>query len=85
VLLQMVRESAQGMTKNRVKTLNDKLQSLEGEADKTVLQMLGAIYNETRDPGRVAFLKDIFELLEKATDRCRDAGNTVFRITLKNT
>jgi uncharacterized protein Yka (UPF0111/DUF47 family) len=85
VLLQMVRESAQGMTKNRVKALNDKLQSLEGEADKTVLQMLGAIYNETRDPGRVAFLKDIFELLEKATDRCRDAGNTVFRITLKNT
>ena len=75
----MVRESAQGMTKNRVKALNDKLQLLEGEADKTVLQMLGAIYNETKDPGRVAFLKDIFELLEKATDRCRDAGNTVLQ------
>jgi uncharacterized protein Yka (UPF0111/DUF47 family) len=85
VLLQMVSESAQGMTKSRVKALNDKLQSLEGEADKTVLQMLGAIYNEPKDPGRVAFLKDIFELLEKATDWCRDAGNTVFRITLKNT
>ena len=85
VLLQMVRESAQGMTRSRVKLLNDQLQSLEGEADKTVLQMLGAIYNEPKDPGRVTLLKDIFELLEKATDRCRDAGNTVFRITLKNT
>jgi uncharacterized protein Yka (UPF0111/DUF47 family) len=85
VLLQMVREMGKGMSRNSVKPLNEQLQSLEGEADKTVLQMLGSIYNEKQDPGRVTFLKDIFELLEKATDRCRDAGNIIFRITLKNT
>lgn len=85
VLLQMVREMGKGMPRNRVKPLNDQLQSLEGEADKAVLQMLGSIYNEKQDPGRVTFLKDIFELLEKATDRCRDAGNIIFRISLKNT
>jgi uncharacterized protein Yka (UPF0111/DUF47 family) len=85
VLLQMVKEMAQGMTKVRVKTFNDQLQAIEGEADKAVLQLLSGIYNETKDPGRVVFLKDIFELLEKVTDRCRDAGNTIFRIVLKNT
>jgi uncharacterized protein Yka (UPF0111/DUF47 family) len=68
-----------------VKTFNDQLQSIEGEADKTVLELLRGIYNESSDPGRVVFLKDIFELLEKVTDRCRDAGNTIFRIVLKNT
>ena len=31
------------------------------------------------------FLKDLFELLEKVTDRCRDAGNTIMAIVLKST
>jgi uncharacterized protein len=84
VLLQMVKEMQQGMTRGRVKSLNDQLQAIEGEADKAVLELLRGIYNESKDPGRVVFLKDIFELLEKVTDRCRDAGNTIFRITLKN-
>jgi uncharacterized protein Yka (UPF0111/DUF47 family) len=28
--------------------------------------------------------KDLFELLEKAIDRCRDAGNVIYAIALKN-
>ena len=31
----------------------------------------------------VVFLKDMYELLEKAIDRCRDAGNIVFQVVLK--
>jgi uncharacterized protein Yka (UPF0111/DUF47 family) len=85
VLLQMVKEMQQGMTKVQGKKFNDQLQAIEGEADKAVLELLGGIYNESKDPGRVVFLKDIFELLEKVTDRCRDAGNTIFQIILKNT
>jgi hypothetical protein len=27
---------------------------------------------------------DLFEILEKAIDRCRDAGNVVYHIALKN-
>ena len=70
-------------TQLRVKQLNDHLQTIEGEADKSVLEMLREIYNTPQDAGRVIFLKDIFELLEKGTDRCRDAGNVVSRIVLK--
>ncbi|MDB6031327.1 MAG: pit accessory protein [Verrucomicrobiales bacterium] len=85
VLLQMVKEMQQGLTKVQGKAFNDQLQTIEGEADKAVLELLRGIYNESKDPGRVVFLKDIFELLEKVTDRCRDAGNTIFQIILKNT
>jgi len=28
--------------------------------------------------------RDLFELLEKAIDRCRDAGNVIYHIALKN-
>jgi uncharacterized protein Yka (UPF0111/DUF47 family) len=29
-------------------------------------------------------VKDLFELLEKAIDRCRDVGNVIYSIVLKN-
>ena len=83
-LLQMVKELRKGMTKARVKTLNSQLQAVEGDADKIVIELLRSLYNEQQNPGRVVFLKDIFELLEKVTDRCRDAGNVIAHIVLKN-
>jgi uncharacterized protein Yka (UPF0111/DUF47 family) len=36
------------------------------------------------EPIRILLLKDLFELLEKAIDRCRDAGNVAYQIVLKN-
>ena len=33
---------------------------------------------------QVIFLKDLFELIEAVFDRCRDAGNIVKQIVLKN-
>jgi len=83
-LLQMVRELRKGMTKTRVKELNEQLQSVESEADKAVTEQLRGLYNAQDNPGRVAFQKDIFELLEKVTDRCRDAGNVINQIVLKS-
>ena len=32
----------------------------------------------------VIALKDLYDLLEKVIDRCRDAGNVIFHIVLKN-
>ncbi|HTH47642.1 MAG TPA: DUF47 family protein [Candidatus Limnocylindria bacterium] len=67
-----------------VKERNDKLQYLEGEADKLMMELLRGLYNGEDDPIRVIALKDLYELLEKVIDRCRDAGNIVFHIVLKN-
>ena len=35
------------------------------------------------DAKEVVILKDIYELLERAIDHCRDAGKVVFQIALK--
>ena len=67
-----------------VKEQNDKLQYLKGEADKLMMELLRGLYNGESDPIRVIALKDLYELLEKVIDRCRDAGNIIFHIVLKN-
>jgi uncharacterized protein Yka (UPF0111/DUF47 family) len=83
ILLLMVKELRRGMDVSRVKDHNERLQAIEGEADKAVLELLRGVYNAQENPGRVVFLKDIYELLEKTTDRCRDAGNVIRQIVLK--
>ena len=47
-----------------VKEQNDKLQYLEGEADKLMMELLRGLYNGESDPIRVIALKDLYELLE---------------------
>jgi len=83
ILLQMVKELRKGLTKTRVTELNQQMQAVEGEADDTTNELMRGLYNATDNSGRVLFLKDIYELLEKVTDRCRDAGNVIFQIVLK--
>ena len=83
-LQQMVKELRKGLTRTRATALNQQLQTVEGEADKKTNELLRGLYNATENPGRVLFLKDIYELLEKVTDRCRDAGNVITQIVLKN-
>lgn len=82
-LLLMVKDLRKGLPRTHLATLNQQMQTVEGEADKTTNELLRGLYNATENPGRVLFLKDIYELLEKVTDRCRDAGNVILQIVLK--
>jgi uncharacterized protein Yka (UPF0111/DUF47 family) len=82
-LLQMMKELRKGLSKTRIAALNQQMQTVEGEADKTTNELLRGLYNAAENPGRILFLKDIYELLEKVTDRCRDAGNVVLQVVLK--
>lgn len=82
-LRQMVAELRKGLNLARMKTLNDQLQSAEGDMDDTLNDHIRGLYNATENPGRVIFLKDVYELLERVTDRCRDAGNVIAHIVLK--
>jgi uncharacterized protein Yka (UPF0111/DUF47 family) len=83
ILSSMVKELRKGLSRSRVAALNQELQAVEGDADKKINELLRGVYNTSENPGRVVFLKDTYELLEKVTDRCRDAGNVILRIVLK--
>lgn len=67
-----------------VNQANEKLQTIEGEADKLVLKLLTELYQADHPPLTVIMAKDLYELLERVVDRCRDAGNVIDGIVLKH-
>jgi uncharacterized protein len=64
--------------------MNDKLQYIEGEADKLMLELLKDLYSGRYEAIRAIVIRDLYELMEKVIDRCHDAGNVVMHIVLKN-
>ncbi len=84
IVLDLVRSLRDGMNLEKIKELNDKLQFLEGEADKHMVVLYKDLFTGNREPVQVIVLKDLYELLEKMIDRCRDAGNVIAHVALKN-
>ena len=80
----MIKGLRRGMSLEQVKDQNDLLQRIEGEADKLILELYRDLYSGKHDPLKVIILKDLYELLEKVLDRCRDAGNVISQIVMKN-
>ncbi len=83
-LVQMIKELHNGVNMQIIRSHNEQLQAIEGEADKLVLDLLRDLYSGKHEPLKAMFLKELYDLLEKVTDRCRDAGNVVNHIVLKN-
>lgn len=67
-----------------MKNLNDRLQGIEGEADDVMLDLLREVYSGQYEPLQAMMVRDLYDLLEKVIDRCRDAGNAISHIVLKN-
>ncbi|ALN92384.1 MULTISPECIES: DUF47 domain-containing protein [Lysobacter] len=67
-----------------MKALNDQLRALENEADRLMLELYRDIYSGQLDNLQMFLLKEFFEILEKAIDRCREAGVVAYQIVLKN-
>ncbi|MEO8000512.1 MAG: pit accessory protein [Arenimonas sp.] len=84
VIEQMVGLLRKGINMEATKALNDKMQAIEAEADRLILEMYRDSYTRETDPMRYLILKDMFEILEKAIDKCRDVGNVIYQIVLKN-
>lgn len=84
VLEKMVGLLRKGMDLDKIKKLNDQLQTIEAEADRQILELYRDAYANETDPIRYLVKMDLFEILEKAIDRCRDAGNVIYYIALKN-
>jgi uncharacterized protein Yka (UPF0111/DUF47 family) len=83
-LVAMTQDLRKGVHLERIKSHNDELQKIEGDADKLILERMKQLYSGEYDAIAVVFLKDVFELVEKVFDFCRDAGNVINQIVLKN-
>ncbi|MHC1481424.1 DUF47 domain-containing protein [Frateuria aurantia] len=84
VVAEMIGELRKGLRIDPVQKLQSRLQALEAEGDRLLLAPYRALYLEPGDAMRAILAKDLFELIEKAIDKCRDVGNTVYSIVLKN-
>lgn len=84
VVEEMIGELRRGLRIDPVKKLQDRLQALESEGDRMLLAPYRTLYVEGNDAMRAMLAKDLFELIEKAIDKCRDVGNIVYSIVLKN-
>jgi uncharacterized protein Yka (UPF0111/DUF47 family) len=82
-VLQMVKALRDKLNLEKMKDLNDRLRLVESEADKLILELTRELYTGRHDSLKVIVHKDLYALLEKVVDRCRDAGNIIFQIVLK--
>ena len=86
--VQLVLEMVQALREARdlagIKPLQAKLQQIESDADDLLLQMMAPFYQPGFPALKAVILKDLYDLNEKAVDRCRDAGNVISHIILKN-
>ncbi|MGC3966280.1 MAG: DUF47 family protein [Pirellulales bacterium] len=83
-LSQMVRLLRRMPPLETMKEMNDKLQAIEAEADDVMIDLLREVYGGQYEPLQAMMVRDLFDLLEKVIDRCRDAGNAISHIVLKN-
>jgi hypothetical protein len=79
----MVKQLRTGTHLDKIKHTNERLQFAEGEADKLMLSHVKELYHGPYDAKEVFILTELYDLLETAIDRCRDAGQVVFQIVLK--
>lgn len=57
---------------------------LENEADALLRNSLASLFKEEKDPIAIIKWKEVYELLETATDRCEDVANIIEGIVLEN-
>ena len=84
LLVEMIAALRKGMDIVRMKELNDRMQQIEGDADNLMLERLKDLYSGKHDTLSVVIISNLYDLLEKVFDRCRDVGNVAKQIAYKN-
>ena len=60
------------------------INELESDADRMLREAMSKVFREEPDVRQVIKLKEMYELLESVTDRCKDVAGTVEAIVLEN-
>lgn len=84
LVVEMIHALRKGMDIVKMKELNDRLQTIEGDADKLMIERLKDLYSGKHDTLLVVIVSNLYDLLEKVFDRCRDVGNVAKQIAFKN-
>lgn len=80
----MIRGLREGVGVAALKQKNANIQKIESDADDVILELIAKFYEPDYPKLKAVIVKDLFELNEKVVDRCRDAGNVIVRVALKN-
>jgi len=62
----------------------DEVNRLEDEADQVSRKAIGALFENEKDPIQLIKMKELYEVLETATDKAEDAANVLEAIVLKS-
>jgi predicted phosphate transport protein (TIGR00153 family) len=60
------------------------INAMENEADRVCREAVSRLFDEEKDPIQLIKWKEIYETLEKATDKCEDAANILESVVVKN-
>jgi predicted phosphate transport protein (TIGR00153 family) len=58
--------------------------ALENEADRVCREAVSRLFDEEKDPIQLIKWKEIYETLERVTDKCEDAANILESVVMKN-
>jgi len=62
----------------------DEVNRLEDEADNVSRKAIGALFEDEKNPIQLIKMKELYEVLEYATDKAEDAANVLEAIVLKS-
>lgn len=84
LVAQMVKGLRGGRHFGGLKSLQHQIQTLESKADDVLLELERRFYEPGFPILKAIILKDLYSLNERVVDRCRDAGNVISHVVLKN-
>lgn len=61
-----------------------RVNDLENEGDELLRQAIIQLFSDEKDPIRLIKRKDVYEMLEDATDACEDAANILDSVIMRN-
>jgi predicted phosphate transport protein (TIGR00153 family) len=86
--LAMELNSAVSMLSNPKNGMNEhivEIHRLENEADDVYFRAIGELFRNSTEPATLIKLKELYEILENATDRCESVANIIESIVIKHT
>jgi uncharacterized protein len=70
--------------REEIRTVCVDVNRIENEADAVLREALAGLFREKQPPVHVMKWKEVYEILEAATDRCEDVANVIDGLVLEN-